>query len=231
MALGPLQERVAALIAALPESEGFVLAGGAAMAAHGVLDRTTRDLDYFAGPQDAAAVHRLADAFERGANRQSLTIQRERQGPSFIRFSVSGEREQCEVDLAIDYRALEPVETRYGPALDLRELGANKVLAVFARAEPRDFIDLAELTQRFPLQDLIALAAEKDPGLDLAVVDEFMDRVWAFPRADFELDDRGHEQLLATVRGWQTQIRQLREQEIGNDRAPPELGRDTGLDL
>jgi hypothetical protein len=91
------------------------------------------------------------------------------------------------VDLAIDCRALEPVETRYGPALDLRELGANKVLAVFARAEPRDFIDLAELTQRFPLQDLIALAAEKDPGLDLAVVDEFMDRAWAFPRADFEL--------------------------------------------
>lgn len=41
MALGPLQERVAALIAALPESEGFVLAGGAAMAAHGVLERTT----------------------------------------------------------------------------------------------------------------------------------------------------------------------------------------------
>jgi len=34
-----------------PESDRFVLAGGAAMAAHGVLDRTTRDLDYFGGHQ------------------------------------------------------------------------------------------------------------------------------------------------------------------------------------
>lgn len=51
-----LQARVAALVVGLPESECFVLAGGAAMAAHGVLDRTTRDLEYFAGPDDAAAV-------------------------------------------------------------------------------------------------------------------------------------------------------------------------------
>ena len=52
---------MAALIAALPESEGFVLAGGAAMAAHDALHRTTRDLQYFGGPDQAAAVHRLAD--------------------------------------------------------------------------------------------------------------------------------------------------------------------------
>lgn len=207
MGLSPLQERLAALIAALPESAGFVLAGGAAMAAHGVLDRTTRDLDYFAGPKDAAAVHRLADAFERSAGRHRLAVQRERQGPSFIRLRVSDERGECEVDLAIDYRALEPVQTRYGPAFDLRELGANKVLAVFARAEPRDFIDLAQLTQRFPLPDLIALAAEKDPGLDLTVLDAFMERVHTLPRADFELDDLAYDRLLATVRDWQTQIR------------------------
>jgi hypothetical protein len=62
---------------------------------------------------------------------------------------------------------LELVETRYGPALDLRELGANKVLAIFARAEPRDFIDLAELTKRFPLEELIGLATEQDPAWTL----------------------------------------------------------------
>lgn len=49
------------MVAALPESEGFVLAGGAAMAAHGLLDRTTRDLDFFGGPTDAAAVQPRAD--------------------------------------------------------------------------------------------------------------------------------------------------------------------------
>jgi hypothetical protein len=109
--------------------------------------------------------------------------------------------------------------------LELRELGANKVLAVFARAEPRDFVDLAELTKRFPLDELIALAAEKDPGLDLAVLDEFMDRVRLLPRADFELDDRAYQGLLVSAGGWQTRIRQMREQRLSSDRdGPKDLG-------
>jgi hypothetical protein len=82
--------------------------------------------------------------------------ERQRSEPSFVRLNVSDGREQSEVDLAIDYRALKPVETRYGPALDLRELGANKVLAIFARAEPRDSIDLEQLTNRFRVEELIA---------------------------------------------------------------------------
>lgn len=101
--------------------------------------------------------------------------------------------------------------------------------AASARAEPRDFIDLAELTQRFTLHDLIALAAEKDPGLDLAVLEEFMDRVQVLPRADFELDDRSHEQLLATVRSWQTQVRQLRGPTPCPDPVCAEPGRRTFL--
>jgi hypothetical protein len=56
VALTALQERVAALAAAVPESAGFALACGAAMAAHDLLGRSTRDLDYFAGPNGAEAV-------------------------------------------------------------------------------------------------------------------------------------------------------------------------------
>jgi hypothetical protein len=218
VALSPLQERIAALIAGLPESERFVLAGGAALAAHGLLDRTTRDLDYFAGPEDVAAVQQLAEAFEATAASQGLSVQRERQGESFVRFSVSDGRDQCELDLAIDYRALEPVETSYGPAFDLRELGANKVLAIFDRAEPRDFIDLAQVTEHFPLQELIALAAAKDPGLDLAVLEEFLNRARVFPPADFELDGDSYARLLEVVRSWQLSLRDLRRRELGPER-------------
>jgi hypothetical protein len=126
VALTGLQQRVAALTAALPESAGFVLAGGAAMAAHDVLDRTTRDLDYFGGPDQAAAVHGLADAFEQAAKAEGLQTHRDRQWEAFVRFRVGDDRDETEVDFGIDYRALDPVQTRYGPALELRELGANK---------------------------------------------------------------------------------------------------------
>lgn len=82
MPLTALQERIAALVSGLPEAEGFVLAGGAAMAAHADRD------------------------------------------------------DECEVDIGIDYRALGVVSTRYGPTRELRELAANKVLAIFAARSP-----------------------------------------------------------------------------------------------
>lgn len=155
MPLTALQERVAALVADLPESDGFVLAGGAAMAAHGVLHRTTRDLDYFGGPDQAAAVHDLAAAVERAVTAQRIDVTRARQWEAFVRLRVVDADEECEVDIGIDYRALGVVRTPYGPTLELPELGANKVLAIFARTEPRDFVDLAELTRRIPLAESV----------------------------------------------------------------------------
>lgn len=231
MALSRLQEQVAAMVAALPESEGFVLAGGAAMAAHGLLDRTTRDLDFFGGPEDAVAVEQLASAVERAAASRGLQIQRDREGPAFVRFRISDQHDETELDLGIDYRALAPAQTRYGPALDLRELGANKVLAIFDRSEPRDFIDLAALTERFDLEDLIELAREKDPGLDLEVLDAFMARVHTLPRPDFDHDDRAHQQLLRTVDDWRSAINNLHDRGLTNRcDAHPDTP-DFGIDL
>jgi hypothetical protein len=45
MSLSELQQRVAPLVLSLPEAEGFALAGGSALIAHEVVDRTTGDLD------------------------------------------------------------------------------------------------------------------------------------------------------------------------------------------
>ena len=39
--LTSLQERVARIVAALPEADGFALAGGAAVIIHGIVDRGT----------------------------------------------------------------------------------------------------------------------------------------------------------------------------------------------
>ena len=39
----------------LPAADDFALAGGAALIVHGLVDRSTRDLDYFATASDAVA--------------------------------------------------------------------------------------------------------------------------------------------------------------------------------
>ncbi len=53
MSLSELQQRVASLVFSLAEADGFALAGGGALIAHDVVDRTTRDLDCFGPSRDA----------------------------------------------------------------------------------------------------------------------------------------------------------------------------------
>lgn len=160
--LTPIQRRIARIVAGLPEAEGFALAGAGALVVHGYIDRPTRDLDYFTPPPRRAHVVTLGAALERALEQAGLPSRRLRDLPTFIRLVVGHEPDRCEIDLAIDYRAL-PVEmTSLGPTLAPRELAANKVLAVFDRAEPRDFTDLEAVTHAYSLDDLLDLAAQKD---------------------------------------------------------------------
>jgi hypothetical protein len=92
------------------------------------------------------------------------------------------------------------------------------VLALFDRAEARDFLDLVALTRRFELRSLLALASEKDTGLDL---EGFRDALGSFERftsADFGVSVPEYEHLRATVAGWRDDLAR------GQRREPPELG-------
>jgi hypothetical protein len=77
-ALTAFQVEVAQIFFSLPAAEGFLLAGGAALIAHGLIDRPTRDLDVFTRP-DAGGVPGARDALERAvaergwASRRILT--------------------------------------------------------------------------------------------------------------------------------------------------------------
>jgi Nucleotidyl transferase AbiEii toxin, Type IV TA system len=139
--LTPLQEEVAAVIAALAEAKDFALAGGAALIMREQIERGTRDLDFFG--LSAAAVDRLAPAAEQALRRAGFDVERVLSGAGFARLVVQGFGEQTEVDLAADARLFPAELGRAGtPLLASEELAVDKVLAVFGRAEARDFIDL-----------------------------------------------------------------------------------------
>jgi hypothetical protein len=166
--LSPLQREIARILASLPGAESFALAGGGALIARGLVDRRTRDLDFFStAPED---VDRLLPAFERALRGDGLAVNRQRVAPGFARLVVSRGSDRTEVDLASDARLL-PVEvTRDGAVLSSRELAADKVLALFGRAEARDFVDVFALERAFSLEDIMRLASEKDPGFDRSVL-------------------------------------------------------------
>jgi hypothetical protein len=65
---------------------------------------------------------------------------------------------------------------------------------------------------------MLALASEKDPGVDL---EGFRDAIGSFERftpADFGVSDSEYEHLRATVAGWRDDLARDRRRE------PPEIG-------
>lgn len=157
--LSRVQARIASLIAQLPEASGFALAGGAALIVRGDVERTTRDLDFFAA--DPEAVRGLLPALERALNEAGLVVERVQDGDTFVRLQVGG----SDGTQGYDPRLLDAEQGPTGPVLAGEELAANKLLALCARAEARDFIDVHALSRRYGFDRIYERAGEKDTGL------------------------------------------------------------------
>ena len=104
--LTPFQDRIAGIVSELPEARGFALAGAGGLVVRGLIDRPTRDLDYFTVPGEERALVELRDALERAFESAGLACTRRRDLATFVRLEVGDGDERCEIDLAIDYRAM-----------------------------------------------------------------------------------------------------------------------------
>ena len=93
-----------------------------------------------------------------------------RRTPASPRLIVESGDDRTELDLAADARLFPAEPGRLAPTLSGEELAVDKVLAVFGRAEARDFVDLMALEPRYGLDRLCELAAEKDLGFTPARV-------------------------------------------------------------
>ena len=114
----------------------------------------------------ADAVDRLAPAVDRALSDAGLAVGHVQENPGFVRLIVSDGDDRTELDLAADARLFPAEPGRLAPTLTGEELAVDKVLAVFGRAEARDFVDLMAIEPRYGLDRLCELAAEKDCGFD-----------------------------------------------------------------
>lgn len=113
-------------MASLPEADGFALAGGAALVATHVVERETRDLDFFgATARDVAA---LADAVHAALVAEGLSVTVHVSQAGFARLEVSDGDDATEVDLGVDARIRPAEPGLLGPTLALEELAADKSL-------------------------------------------------------------------------------------------------------
>jgi Nucleotidyl transferase AbiEii toxin, Type IV TA system len=167
--LTAFQLRVARLFFALPQSRGFLLAGGAALLAQHLTTRPTEDLDFFTAPEQGH-VPAARDALEAACLERGWRTERIHDSGTFCRLVRSSDSAVL-VDLAVNPPPEFPASvTDAGPTLAPEELAGHKLLALFDRAAARDFADVYVLARRFGKTALLARAARIDAGFDTAVL-------------------------------------------------------------
>ncbi|MEW6045765.1 MAG: nucleotidyl transferase AbiEii/AbiGii toxin family protein [Bacillota bacterium] len=192
--LSPFQTRIARLFLSMPEARHFALGGGAALVFKGEITRETQDLDFFVPIQEEVSA--AAERFKERLRDEGLSFDVVSSSPAFVRLVVRGEEgQEILVDIGFDFRLREPEQTDIGPVLTTEELAADKMLALFGRAEARDFLDIFFLSARLGTPRLIELARQKDPGFDphvLAIMIGHFDRL---ARREFAVDDRTYQEM------------------------------------
>jgi hypothetical protein len=176
----PFHERLALIALGAAARYGFCLAGGYAVQAHGFVEREFKDVDLFT-TMAAVADFPTAQADVATALRaHGLDVVVEREGPTFARLAV--------LELGADWRAHPPVTLAIGPVLHAADAVANKLCALFGRAEVRDYVDVHGVLEdgRFTEHELLRMAAEHDPGFNPGMFAEALRAVRRFPASAFE---------------------------------------------
>ena len=213
------------MVANLDEAKDFALAGGAALIIRGDVDRSTRDLDFFGLAADD--VDRLAPVVMLALLDAGLEVRTVQENPGFVRLEISSSSDTTELDLAADARILPAEHGSLVPTLAGEELATDKVLAVFGRAEARDFVDLRAVESRYGLRRLCERATEKDPGFSIEVFNDMLNRFSRLRRDEFELDNSAFADLRNVVGEWRHRVLELvHDQTQGRGKE-----RDTGLGL
>ena len=186
--LTDFQLEVARLFFTLPAADAFVLGGGAGLVAAGLTERPTRDLDFFVAD---SVVRNAADQLEDAAANRGWNTERIRNEDTFVRLRIDGP-DALLVDLCLDSPPQHPpTMTIAGPTYAPAELAGRKLIALFGRAEARDFVDVRSLAQRYDKAELLDLAAMIDEGFDHPTLATMLDSLARFDDAtlaDFGAD-------------------------------------------
>jgi Nucleotidyl transferase AbiEii toxin, Type IV TA system len=191
MPLDDLHREVAVIALRAAASNGFALAGGCALLAHGVTVRPTEDVDLFTDHEHG--VQAAADAVEASLRAAGFETERQDEAASLADvfegmgdglaewiITAPGGR-QMMLQMSYFDRGHQPVLMDIGPVLDLDDVVGGKVCALASRAVERDYVDTAAALGRgYTVEQLIGLAQGLDPGLtaeDFADAGRRLDRL------------------------------------------------------
>jgi len=125
----------------------------------------------------------------------------------FIRLAIADGQNSLIIDLARDSPAVETTgSTQLGPTLSPRDLAARKTLALFGRAEPRDFVDVHDLARRYGRDRLLQWATEDDPGFNRQVFADMLATIDRLTDTDLPVSPRQATALRAWIHDWAAEL-------------------------
>ena len=160
-----------ALAAAEPRLADFYLTGGTALAAYYLGHRVSDDLDFFAFAEpDRQFLHAFANTIQREIDAANARYERLHDRSMFFYQLPGG---ILKVEFArYPFRQLEPPMARPGIRVDsLRDIAANKLMAILERFEPKDFVDLYFVLQQ---RELDAIRKDAQQKFGHAIGDLFL---------------------------------------------------------
>ncbi len=168
-------------VIAANRSERSHIAGGLILHGNNESARYSHDFDIFHEEAEdvAAASVQDADAL-RVAGFEVIPVVGDWEKPSTFRKArvIRGD-DSVDIDWAADsaYRFF-PIETDpvFGMRLHLFDMATNKALALAARSETRDVVDIVELDSIYPLEAVVWAACGKDEGFSPLLLLEMMRR-------------------------------------------------------
>ena len=189
----------------LPASDGFLLAGGGALLASGLTSRPTQDLDFF-GEKGRVNVGEMSEQFLKEVEVRGWQCDVIQSDVFFVRLQVKGTDEVL-VDIAVDVAAQYPSQfSILGPTFNHEELAGRKLLALFDRAEARDFADVFVLAQRFSKELLIVRASEIEISLKIDVLGQMMRSIVRFSDRDLPIDESLAKDLRFFFEEWANEL-------------------------
>ena len=186
----PIHRRLAQIGLRVGGAYGFALAGGHAVAAHGILQRPSEDVDLFADWHQRADFPAAVDAVVTAYQREGYAVRIDHQTDTFARLYVGDTAEpddQHRVELVANWRIHPPVQMEIGPVLHVDDVMAGKMDALYNRAAARDFLDIdaAMTAGRYTMDRLCELAETVDAGFDRAIFADMLRHIDRFDDEEF----------------------------------------------
>lgn len=158
------QKKAIAFIAAEQNLSGFYLSGGTALSAFYLKHRLSDDLDFFIDTSvDHQSIHAFMEYMKKSMNARGMSYEHVYDRNIYFLKFLKGKELKIEFT-KYPFKHLGKVIKRSGLQVDsLRDLAANKLMALLDRFDPKDFVDMYFLLQQFSLS-AIRHDAEKKFG-------------------------------------------------------------------